>query len=256
MTNKPLILVTNDDGIYAPGIRTLIHAVKDMGEIIVVAPDKPQSGMGHAITTNVPLRIKRIVHNSHSEYISNGTPVDCVKISDYILKGRKPDLIVSGINHGSNASINVIYSGTMAAVLEGAINNIPSIGFSLNEFSHEIDMSFAEKYIHKIAENVLAQGLQPYTALNVNIPYLKNDTIKGCIVCRQAQACWKETFEEKIDPHNRPYYWLTGKYMLTDDGIDTDQWALENGYIAIVPVQVDFTSYKSISIIKNWNFDV
>lgn len=256
MNNKPLIIVTNDDGIHAPGIRTLIHAVKDIGEIIVIAPDKPQSGMGHAITTNVPLRIKKMTINSHEEYILNGTPVDCIKFSNYLLKGRKPDLIVSGVNHGSNASINVIYSGTMAAVLEGAINNIPSIGFSLNEFSHDIDMSFTEKYIKKIAENVLVNGLQDYTALNVNIPFIKDNSLKGCKVCRQAQAYWKETFEEKIDPHKRPYYWLTGDYILTDDGKDTDQWALENGFIAIVPVQVDFTSYKSLSIIKNWNFDV
>lgn len=255
--SKPLILITNDDGIYAPGIRTLIKIMKELGEVLVVAPDKPQSGMGHAITTIIPLRIKKIFHNGeYIEYATNGTPVDCIKFSDYLLNRIKPDLIVSGINHGSNASINIIYSGTMAAVLEGAINNIPSIGFSVTEFSHQIDLFYAEKYIRKISMNVLEHGLPGYTALNVNIPYYPDKPLKGIKVCRQARAFWKETFEEKTDPHKRPYYWLTGDFCLTDDKEDTDQWALENNYVAIVPVQVDFTSYQTISLIKKWDFHV
>jgi len=255
--SKPLILITNDDGIYAPGIRTLIRVMQEIGDILVVAPDKPQSGMGHAITTTIPLRIKKVFHNGeYNEYATNGTPVDCIKFSDYLLNRIRPDLIVSGINHGSNASINIIYSGTMAAVLEGAINNIPAIGFSVTDFSHHIDLSFTEKYVRKIALNVLEHGLPPNTALNVNIPYFQDQPVKGIRVCRQARAYWKETFEEKKDPHNRAYYWLTGDFCLTDDKDDTDQWALDNNYVAVVPVQVDFTSYNTISLINKWDFHV
>lgn len=254
---KPLILITNDDSIHAPGLRALINMMKDRGSILVVAPDRPQSGMGHAITTQVPLRIRKSIHNGeHVEYATNGTPVDCIKVADYILKGEKPDLIVSGINHGSNASINIIYSGTMAAVMEGVTLNIPSVGFSVNEFSHHIDLSFSEKYIKEIIDKVLTSGLPPHTGLNVNIPYHPGIKIKGIKVCRQARAYWNETLEEKTDPHGRPYYWLNGNYCLTDEKKDTDQWALQHNYIAVVPVKVDFTSYETIPIIKKWKFHV
>ena len=255
--SKPLILITNDDGIDAPGIRTLINAMKDLGTILVVAPDKPQSGMGHAITTTLPLRARRVIDEADiTEYSLNGTPVDCIKFSDYLLNRVKPDLLVSGINHGSNASINVIYSGTMAAVLEGAINGIPSIGFSVTEFSHHVDLSFTVNYIRNIVKNVLENGLPPHVALNVNIPYSADKPLNGIKVCRQAKAFWRETFEEKKDPHGRPYYWLTGDFNLTDTGTDSDQWALDNNYVAVVPVQVDFTSYDTISLINKWDFHV
>lgn len=250
---KPVILVTNDDGIMAPGIRHLIKLMRTIGDVVVVAPDKPQSGMGHAITISTPLRLQKLyVDGRHEEWSCSGTPVDCVKLAVNKILHRKPDLLVSGINHGSNSSINVIYSGTMSAAVEGAVENIPSIGFSLLDYAFETDFEISEKYILTIAKKVLKSGLPKGTCLNVNIPKLeKNQNIKGVKVCRQAMAYWDDDYEERRDPHHHKYYWLTGVFITNDKGKDTDEWALKNRYISVVPIQYDFTDHNTIPLIKD-----
>ncbi len=251
---KPTILITNDDGITAPGIRNLLEAVKDLGNIIVVAPDKAQSGMGHAITIGQPLRMTRMdLFPDVEAWQVSGTPVDCVKLAvDKILHG-KPDLCLSGINHGANHSINVIYSGTMSAAMEASIESIPSIGFSLLDFSYEADFTAARFYVRKIVASLLEKKLDKHLLLNVNIPSIAQELIKGVKVCRQAYAKYEEDFEERKDPHGKKYYWLTGEFINFDKGKDTDVWALENGYISVVPVQFDLTHYKLKSQLeKTW----
>lgn len=254
---KPVILVTNDDGITAPGIRALVESVKSLGEIVIVAPDSPQSGTGHAITIAKPLRMDKVdIFKSIPAYQCSGTPVDCVKLAVNKVLHRKPDLCVSGVNHGSNSSINVIYSGTMSAAMEGAIEGIPSVGFSYCNFSHEADMEPLKKYITEIASHVLKNGLPPGSLLNVNFPDITEQPIKGIRICRQAVAKWEEKFDERIDPNKRKYYWLTGKFALNDYGEDTDEWALKNQYVSVVPVQFDLTAYNAIPFLNNWNLDV
>lgn len=249
---KPLILVTNDDGITAPGIIFLVSVAKQFGDVAVLAPDKPQSGMGHAITINSTLRLQKSnFHNVLIEYSCSGTPVDCVKMAVNKILPRKADLVLSGINHGSNSSINVIYSGTMSAAIEGALENAPSIGFSLCDYSIDADFNQARKYIKQIISHSLQNKIPEGICLNVNIPKLKADEIKGIKVCRQAKANWVEDFEERLDPYGRPYYWLTGKFVnFEPESTDTDEWALANGYISVVPTQSDLTSHKNIEIIK------
>jgi 5'-nucleotidase len=254
---KPLILITNDDGIQAPGLRNLVKFMLPIGEVIVVAPDKPQSGMGHAITITMPLHMHKLMKtNEHSEYSCTGTPVDCVKLAIDKILHRKPDLLVSGINHGSNASINIIYSGTMSAALEGAMEGVPSIGFSLIEYAYDADFSHTEKYVQKIAANVIENGLPKEVCLNVNFPGISSEPLKGVRICRQAMAHWKEEFDQRKDPHGRDYFWLTGVFENHDEGKDTDEWALANNYVSIVPAHFDFTAHKAISQINKWNFDV
>ena len=243
-SSKPVILITNDDGITAPGIRNLVEAVKDLGKVIVVAPDKPQSGMGHAITIGSPLRLHAVNEFEGIEaYQCSGTPVDCVKLAVDKILHRKPDLCLSGINHGANHSINVIYSGTMSAAVEAAIESIPSIGFSLLDYSIEADFSASRKYARLIVEESLKNRLDKHQVLNVNIPALPDSLIKGVKICRQAYAKYEEDFLERNDPHGRKYYWLTGEFVNLDKGTDTDVWALENGYVSVVPVQFDMTNY-------------
>ncbi|MBC7863446.1 MAG: 5'/3'-nucleotidase SurE [Bacteroidia bacterium] len=250
---KPLILVCNDDGITAPGISYVVQLLKNFGDVAVVAPDKPQSGMGHAITINSTLRVNKTnYHDVFLEYNCSGTPVDCVKMAVNKLLPRKPDLCVSGINHGSNSSINVVYSGTMSAALEGALEQIPSIGFSLCDYAHEADFAQAEVFIKKIIADVLKNSMPLGVCLNVNIPKLKADEIKGIKVCRQARANWVEEFDERKDPGGKPYYWLTGKFVNFEEGNkETDEWALKNGYISIVPTKADLTSYESLIELKS-----
>jgi 5'-nucleotidase len=248
MSQKPLILITNDDGITAPGIAHLISIAQQMGDVFIVAPDKPQSGMGHAITINSTLRAnKTTYYQKENEYNCSGTPVDCVKIAINTLMPRKPDIILSGINHGSNLSINVIYSGTMSAAVEGAVEGIPSIGFSLCDYAHEADFSQATTYIQKIISSVISNGLPKGICLNVNIPKLNKDLLKGIKVCRQANALWEETFDERKDPYGRTYYWLTGEFKNLEPGQkDTDVWANEDGYVSVVPTHADMTAYDAI----------
>lgn len=255
-TEKPTILVVNDDGIDAPGIKVLIDAMKKLGKVVVVAPDGPQSAMGHAITIAKPLRLDRVhIYPEVEMYKCSGTPVDCVKLAvNTVFKGKKPDLCVSGINHGLNHSINIIYSGTMSAAVEGAIESIPSIGFSYDDFSYDADFSQCVPFVSQIASQVLQHGLPAGSLLNVNFP--KTDKIKGIKICRQANAKWAEEFDERVDPHNRSYYWLTGKFVLNDNGEDTDVWALKNSFVSVVPVQFDMTAHHAIPVLNSWNFDV
>ena len=254
--SAPVILVVNDDGITAPGIKALMEAMAELGKVVVVAPDSPQSGMGHAITIGKPLRLDKVdIYKGVEMYRCSGTPVDCVKLAvNKIFKGRKPDLCVSGINHGLNNSINILYSGTMSAAVEGAIESIPSIGFSLDDYTFQADFGNCTKFVKAIARQVLKNGLPASTLLNVNFP--KTAAIKGIKICRQANAKWDEEFDERMDPHNRPYYWLTGVFQLDDKGEDTDVWALENGFASVVPVQFDMTAYQAMAVLNEWDFDV
>ncbi|PCJ87002.1 MAG: 5'/3'-nucleotidase SurE [Flavobacteriales bacterium] len=252
MAKRPLILVSNDDGITAPGIRALVEVMKTMGDVVVVAPDKPQSGSGMAITVNSTLRINKVQVDDDIEGFScSGTPVDCVKLAIDKIVSRKPDLIVSGINHGANFSINVIYSGTMSAAIEGALENIPSIGFSLLDHSLEADFTATKKYVKDITEKVLKKGLPKGICLNVNVPAIDEYQIKGVKVCRQANANWEEEFDERKDPTGKKYFWLTGVFRNYDEGKDTDIWALENNYVSIVPVQYDLTAHSAIEAIRD-----
>ncbi|MGY8914846.1 MAG: 5'/3'-nucleotidase SurE, partial [Flavobacteriales bacterium] len=242
---KPLILVTNDDGITAPGLRALVRYMKEIGDVVVVAPDSPQSGMGHAITLDNTLYSKKVTIDSENgateEYSCSGTPADCVKLALQELLDRKPDICVSGINHGSNSSINVIYSGTMSAAIEAGIEGIPAIGFSLCDFSWEANFEKAGDAIKKIVMEALDKGMPQGVVLNVNIPKLEGKEYKGIKVSRQARANWKEKFDKRISPMGKEYYWLTGEFELLDKGEDTDEWALANDYISLVPTQFDLT---------------
>lgn len=255
--NKPVILVTNDDGVMAPGIRHLVHFMLELGDVVVVAPDRPQSGMGHAVTIASPLRLEKItVDGSHEEYSCSGTPVDCVKLAVNKVLHRKPDLLVSGINHGSNSSINVIYSGTMSAAIEGAMEGIPSIGFSLLDYHFDANFLYAKNYVQEIARTVLKNGLPKGICLNVNIPAVETSRIKGIKVCRQARANWEEEFDHRHDPRGKDYYWLTGRFKLHENSRETDEWALENNYISVVPIQFDFTAHAIIPEMQSWKFNI
>jgi 5'-nucleotidase len=251
---KPVILITNDDGVTAPGIRNLVEAVKDLGKIVVVAPDRPQSGMGHAITIGQPLRLTRVHHFGDIEaYACTGTPVDCVKLAVDKVLHRKPDLCLSGINHGANHSINVIYSGTMSAAVEAAIESIPSAGFSLLDYNIEADFTGARKFTRMVVEKMLSTKLDKHTVFNVNIPSVPVELLKGIKICKQAYAKYEEDFVERLDPNGRKYYWLTGEFVNFDKAKDTDVWALANNYVSVVPVQFDLTHYElKAKLEKQW----
>jgi 5'-nucleotidase len=256
---KPLILVTNDDGITAKGIATLIEVASQIGEVIVVAPDSPQSGKGHAITISDPLRLeKNNIYGNIEAYQCSGTPADCVKIAKkMILKDRKISLVVSGVNHGSNSSISVIYSGTMSAAIEAAIENIPSIGFSLLDYAFDADFSHTKVIIKQIIEKALEKTIPAYTALNVNIPSIQKTPIKGIKWCRQALARWQEEYERRVDPNGRSYYWASGNLVNEDQAIDTDEYALSAGYVTIVPCKFDLTAYSVLDKLQSeWVFSV
>jgi len=257
MHKKPLILVTNDDGITAPGIRTLIKVMNTLGEVIVVAPDSPQSGMGHAITVDATLHCRKehIDDGPQVEYSTSGTPADCIKLARHEILDRIPDLCVSGINHGSNSSINVIYSGTMSAAIEAGIEGIPAIGFSLLDYNYDANFEPSESFIKAITLNVLSNGLPKGVVLNVNIPNLPKKSINGIKVCRQARANWVEKFDKRQNPQGKDYYWLTGKFVNLDKGEDTDEWALKNGYISLVPIQFDLTAHHFIQQLNSWSFN-
>ena len=256
--NKPLILITNDDGYNAGGLTSLVESVKDLGEVFIVAPDRPQSGMGHAITVNDPLKcFPTDYFGDVKAYCCTGTPVDCVKMGLYQLNGRKPDLVLSGINHGSNVSTNVLYSGTMSAAVEGALEGIDSIGFSLTDYSSKADFSASQTIVAKITKNVLDKGLKIGTCLNVNIPAVSLNEIKGIKVCRQGRAFWDDTFEKRTDPLGKDYYWLTGSFGSTEKKPnDSDVYYLENNYVTIVPTQFDMTCHSSIENLKKQGIEL
>ena len=254
MAGKPRILVTNDDGIFAGGLRVLVEEMKVFGNVLVVAPDKPQSAMGHAITVHHYLRLEKVAYADGVEaWKCSGTPVDCVKLAIYkLLQGKKPDLLVSGINHGSNISINVLYSGTMSAAVEGALEGIPSIGFSLMDHSIEASFEHARPVVRSVMANATEHGLPDGTCLNVNIPTEERGPLKGIRVCRQARAFWEDDFETRLDPTGREYYWLRGEFRNHDQGEDTDVWATQHGYVSVVPVQYDMTAHHGIAVLNGW----
>jgi len=243
---RPVILITNDDDITSPGIRHLVESVMKFGKVVVVAPDKPQSGMGHAITIGSPLRMNKmdIFKDIGVEaYQTTGTPVDCVKLAVDKILHRKPDLCLSGINHGANHSINVIYSGTMSAAMEASIEGIPSIGFSLLDYKYDADFSGARQTVKTMVSSILQKKLDKHLLLNVNIPSIPLKELKGIKICKQAYAKYDEEFDERTDPQGKNYYWLTGKFVNFDKAKDTDVWALSHNYVSVVPVQFDLTNY-------------
>jgi len=256
--DRPLILVCNDDGITAPGLRHLVRLMNQLGTVVVVAPDSPQSGMGHAITINSTLRCDRIRIDDgpQIEYSCSGTPVDCVKLAVNVILPRKPDLCVSGINHGSNSAINVIYSGTMSAAVEGGLEEIPSVGFSLLDHSWEADFEPSSPYILQVAATLLERKLPRGICLNVNIPKASDSPYRGIRVCRQANANWEEEFDVRVDPRGRHYYWLTGKFVNYDHGEDTDEWALSQNYLSLVPVSADITAHSMLQQINSWDLSI
>jgi len=255
---RPLILVTNDDGYFAPGLHALTEMVKPYGDVVVVAPELGVSGMSHAITIKVPLRISKMSHHENvTIYKVTGTPVDCVKLAINQILERKPDILVSGINHGSNSSINVIYSGTMGAAIEGSLNGIPSIGFSLCSHSMKADFSLARRYSEGIFRHVLEYSLPPYTCLNVNFPVVTEDEFRGIKVCKQTHGVWKEEYEKRTDPHGGDYYWLTGDFVNKEpESTDTDDWALEHNYASVVPIKTDFTNLPAIKELSTLNLEI
>lgn len=249
---KPYILVINDDGIDAPGIKALSEIMLELGEVIIIAPDAPRSGQSNAITIDKPLRYKLVEQkNGYKSYVSNGTPTDCVKLALHEIVERKPDMLVSGINHGSNATINVIYSGTMGAVFEGCENGIPSIGFSIDNHSWNTDFSNFKPYILQICEKVLKNGLPERICLNVNAPVGK---IKGIELARQCKGKWIEEFTKRTDPNGKEYFWMTGEFLNAEQhSTDTDVWAMKNGFVAVVPTTIDMTAYEFIHQLEKWN---
>jgi len=258
MPNRPLILITNDDGFEASGLAALVEAAKDFGEVVVISPDGHRSGMGHAITMSVPLRVKHYkTENGIEYYRTNGTSVDCVKLGQrVVLRGRKIDLVLSGVNHGSNSSVSIIYSGTMAAAIEASFEGLPAIGFSLLDYSPKADFSAAVVYAKQIIKNVLKDGLPKHVCLNVNIPKLPFAEIKGIKITRQTLGYWYEDLEEHTDPFGGKYYWLAGHLEnLEPEADDTCEWALHNGYVSVMPVHFDMTSHKTINDLKHWEHD-
>ncbi len=250
---KPQILITNDDGIGAKGIASLIEAAQPFGDLLVVAPDKPQSGMGHAITIHDPIRLfKNSIYPGIEAYACSGTPVDCVKLGIYEILGTKPDLILSGVNHGENSSTNVLYSGTMSAAIEGAMEGISSFGFSLADFAADADFTAAQHYITKLLNLFFEKGFERNICLNVNIPKLPLADIKGLKFCKQAHAYWADRFEKRQDQFGRDYFWLTGEFADLDQRPDTDLHALKEGYVSVVPTQFDLTAYAHLNHFKSW----
>jgi len=258
MTKKrPLILITNDDGVNAKGLHALIESLRPLGRLLVISSLESQSGMSHAITVRIPLHFEKVREEEDLEiYQCNGTPADCVKLAiNQILKG-KPDLIASGINHGSNASINVFYSGTMGAVIEGCLNGVPSVGFSLLDYTPNANFVVAKNYARNITSSIIRNGLPKDVCLNVNFPVVIDGALKGIKVCRQTMGVWVEEYEKRCTPHNSDYYWLTGSYQnFEPDAEDTDEWALNHNYISIVPLKIDLTAYESIDVIKSWEYE-
>lgn len=254
--NDRLIFITNDDGLYAEGLRTLIDVMEEFGKVVLVSTLESMSGMSQALTTKTPLRVKLLEENERRRvYACNGTPTDSVKLAVNQLLERKPDWVVSGINHGANSSVSVLYSGTMAAALEGCLYGINSVGFSLNDYSRTADFSVCKKFIRVVMQKIVGEPLPAGICLNVNIPSLPEEEIKGIKICRQAKGNWKEEFEKRKDPMGKTYYWLTGMFQNHEpDAVDTDEWALENGFVSVVPVTVDMTAhwYKD-ALIRQFN---
>lgn len=252
--SRPLILVTNDDGITAGGIAALVRVAREFGDVLVVAPDSPQSAQGHAITISQPVFVREssALGDDIEAYECSGTPVDCVKLAkSVLLAGRVPDLCLSGINHGSNAAINILYSGTLSAAMEASLEGIPSIGFSFLNFRADAEFSACLPYVRQLIEFVLTNGMAEGSLFNVNIPDLPEAEIKGLRVCRQAEARWVEEYTKNEDPRGRPYYWLTGRFVNEDPREDTDAYALEHGYVSLVPSIHDLTNHRALQSLQS-----
>jgi len=256
---RPLILISNDDGIQAPGILALVQAARLHGDVMVVAPDGPQSAMGHAISVSTPLRVTpgKLLDGSPG-FACDGTPADCVKLATGVraIMPIKPDLVISGINHGNNSSVSCIYSGTLSAAREGAIQGYPAIAFSLCNFANDADMGASREIAGRIIGEAIEKQLAPGQLLSVNIPNLPLEQIKGIKITRQAMGRWVEEFNERIDPHGRPYYWLTGRFQLLDEGEETDEHALADGYVSITPMMHDLTEHHRITEYKSWHWSL
>ncbi len=251
---KPLILVTNDDSVNSPGIAHLVNIAKDFGNVVVVAPDSAQSGMGHAITIGHPLRLEKVnLFEGVDAYECTGTPADCVKLAkNFVMQDHKPDLVLSGMNHGANTSVSVLYSGTMSAAIEAAMEGIPAVGFSLCDYSQNADLSHTEPLIREVIQKTLDKGIKKGVALNVNFPEKTDEPIKGLRVCRQAKAVWEEKFDLREDPYGRRYFWMAGDFTKKEESEDTDVWAIENNYASIVPCQYDLTDNEMKAELENW----
>ena len=249
---RPLILIVNDDGYEAKGLEAMVSVAKPLGEVVVVVPDKTRSGMGHAITMGEPLRLTNYKNEDGIAYYkTNGTPVDCVKLGEkVVLRDRKIDLLLSGINHGSNSSVSLIYSGTMAAAIEAAFDNIPAVGLSVQDYSSNADFTVAIHYGSQIVKQVLEKGLPPHICLNVNFPKVPLEEIKGVRVTRQCHATWHEDLQERTDPYGRKYYWLTGWLERLEEDENTCEGALQHNYVSVQPVQFDLTAHQYISSLK------
>ncbi len=251
MQNKPLILVVNDDGYEARGLEAMVQIAKTFGEVVVVAPDRVRSASGHSITMHEPLHVTHYkTEDGIAYWRTNGTPVDCVKLGQkVVLRGRKIDLVLSGINHGSNSSVSIIYSGTMGAAIEASFETM-AVGISVLDYSKDADFTAAIHYGKIIVEQVLKNGLPPRICLNVNVPKLPLSEIKGMKVTRQTEGYWEEDLEARTDPQGRNYYWLAGHLVDTDHKEDSCEWALHHQYVSIQPVQYDLTAYKYMNEVK------
>ena len=248
--STPIILITNDDGIYSTGLRYLIGLMNNIGKVVVVAPDGPQSAQSHAITINKPITCEKIKidEGKQIEFICSGTPVDCVKLALAEILDRKPDICISGINHGSNASINVIYSGTVSAAIEASVHDIPSVGFSILDYSTTTEFKHTETHIINIVRNLLSSNLN--VCLNVNIPKYSENKIKGIKIAKQAKGKWIEDFDERVSPMGKRYFWLTGEFIKEDESNEADQNLLDDNYISVVPIRYDLTDYSQIDDVK------
>ncbi len=257
MSEKPLILVVNDDGYEAKGLEAMVEIAKTFGEVVVVVPDRAQSAMSHAITMNTPLRLNLYKTIDGVPYWrTNGTPTDCMKLGEkVVLKNRKIDLVLSGINHGSNSSVSLIYSGTMAAAIEASFENLPAIGISLQDYSHRADFTACIHYGKQIVKEVLEKGMPPFISLNINVPKLPLEEIKGIKITRQTKGRWQEDLEEHIDPFGRKYYWLSGYLENLDNQEDSCEWALQHNYISVQPVKVDMTAYEAMNDLKYLEYE-
>lgn len=255
--SRPLILVSNDDGIDAAGLAALARAMSDFGDVHVVAPVFEQSAVGHAITIREPVRARKVTLEyceASAAYGVKGTPADCVKLAVNQLLPRRPDLVVSGINRGPNTAVNVIYSGTVSAATEAAILGIDSIAFSLCDWNAS-DYDASSHIARAIARKVLLEGLPPGVLLNVNIPGIPKEEIRGILPTRQARSRWEESFHERVDPQNQPYYWLTGTFVNLDDGENTDLSAIERGFVSVTPIHYDLTAHEFLRKLGNWSWD-
>lgn len=256
MTRKPLLLLSNDDGFDAKGIKELMNVLRPLADLIVVAPSGPRSGSAGAITSQVPLKCTLVSKEQGLVvYKCTGTPVDCVKLALHSIVPHMPDMIIGGINHGDNSSVNVHYSGTMGVVIEGCLKGVPSVGFSLCNHAPDADFSVALPYVRRIVENVLSEGLPVGVCLNVNFPDVKD--LKGVRVCRQTDGSWTSEFVEREHPHGGKYYWMTGVYINNEpDAEESDHWALDHGYVAVTPTKIDVTAYEQMERLEKWNWNV